>query len=228
MLTFLAILPGVALLIYVYHLDKIEKEPFGLLLKLFIFGCIVVVPVAIVEVVLINITAALISTNSILYLAIENFLCVALIEEGFKYLALRLGSWKNKAFNYRFDGIVYAVCVSMGFAIVENILYVRDGGLSTAILRALMSVPGHCIFAVFMGYYYGLAKLQSKMGNPAKAGTLFKAILIPTLLHGAYDFMASCDSSLMSWLFLAFIVGLEIIAFIRIRKFSKEDMPMPY
>ena len=228
MLTVLAILPGIVLLGYVYKLDKIEKEPKGLLIKLFILGMAIVVPVAFVEIFLEQFLTMLFYTNTLLYQVIENFLCVALIEEGFKLIALRLGSWNHREFNYRFDGIVYAVCVSMGFAIVENIMYVSQGGLSVAIARALMSIPGHCIFAVYMGYYYGLSKLQDKMHNPYKGLSSLASIVIPVLLHGSYDLMASSNSDVMTIVFLIFVLVIEIISFIKVRQYSKEDMPMPY
>lgn len=228
MLTALAILPGAVLLVMVYRLDKIEKEPLPLLIKLFIFGILSIIPSVICELIGENILGAMFSSPSVISSIVENFLVIALAEEGFKYIFTMLGSWKSKEFNYRFDAIVYAICVSMGFAIVENIMYVAQYGLATAIMRAVMSIPGHCIFALFMGYYMGIAKMQEKMGNPKKGKSLFLAILVPVLLHGAYDFLASSGSGFTTILFFVFIIGIEINAIIQIRKFSKEDLPMPY
>lgn len=224
----LAIIPGLVLLYLVYKLDTIEKEPKGLLIKLFIFGILSVIPTVIVELFLTGLFGRVFSTSSLIYLFVENFFGVALIEEGFKYLFTRLGSWKSKEFNYMFDAVVYAVCVSMGFAILENIFYVQQNGLTTALLRAVMSIPGHCIFAVYMGYYMGKAKMQEKMGNPEKGKNLLLALVVPTILHGSYDFMASCGNTFMIYAFLIFVVAIEITAIINIRKYSKEDMPMPY
>lgn len=227
-LTALAIIPGAVLLAMVYKLDKIEKEPKKLLVKLFIFGILSIIPSIIFEMIGEGIMSVLFSKQSFIAMFIENFFVIALVEEGFKYLFTMLGSWKDKAFNYRFDAIVYAICVSMGFAIVENIMYVSQYGLMTAIMRAVMSIPGHCIFALYMGYYMGNAKMQEKMHNPKKGKSLRLALLVPVLLHGSYDFMASSSSEIMTLAFLIFVVVIEVNAIIQIRKYSKQDMPLPY
>ncbi len=234
LLTALAILPGVILLYLVYQLDKIEKEPPKLLVKLLLFGALSIIPAVGLEFLGQNVLSLILLSDSLLYAIINNFLIIALVEEGCKFFFTYIGVWKNKAFDYRFDAVVYAICVSLGFAIVENIMYVHQFGLVNAIMRALMSVPGHCIFALYMGYYIGQAKMQEKMGNPNKKKSLWKAILIPVLIHGTYDFIATSVNlapnlgGILFILFLLFVIGIEITAIIQIRKFSKEDMPMPY
>ena len=104
------------------------------------------------------------------------------VEEGFKLLFLYWLIWRNKYFDEYFDGIVYAVFVSMGFALVENILYVTSGGLGTGIMRALLSVPAHFLFAVVMGYFFALAKFYKN-----RALNMSLAFIVPMLLHGTFD-----------------------------------------
>ena len=145
------LLPVAVLLFYIYSHDKIEKEPPGLLIKLLFFGCLSCIPAVILETVWTNFLQGIgLNPYSVIYLLIENFLVVALAEEGSKRVLLKLGSWNNPAFNYVFDGVVYAVCVSLGFAGLENVLYISGFGMDVAMVRGLAAVPLHCICGVFM------------------------------------------------------------------------------
>ena len=94
------------------------------------------------------------------YAAYTAFIVAALTEEGMKFLAFYFFFWKNRNFNERFDGIVYAVYISLGFAGIENILYVFTGGYSVGVIRALTAVPAHALFGIVMGYYFGMAKFN--------------------------------------------------------------------
>lgn len=114
-----ALLPPLFLMIKIYKLDKVEKEPGGLIVKLLLFGVLTTVPAAFLESVLIGAVGSVISPKTTLFILVENFFCVGLVEEGVKYFALKKGSWNHPAFNYTFDGIVYAVAVSIGFAAAE-------------------------------------------------------------------------------------------------------------
>ena len=105
-----ALLPPLALMYYVHSLDKREKEPPKLLFKLFVFGCLSVIPTVFLEQ-FAGEAIYNVSTSMLMFQVLENFIGVALIEEGCKYVFLRLGSWKHPAFDHKFDGIVYAVCV---------------------------------------------------------------------------------------------------------------------
>jgi RsiW-degrading membrane proteinase PrsW (M82 family) len=123
---------------------------------------------------------------------------VALTEEFSKYIIVRYISQPQKAFNEPFDGIIYSVMVSMGFAATENIMYVLQGGYQVAILRAFSAVPAHAIFAILMGYYMGKAKFSN-----SKVKLNFTGLFLAVFFHGTYDF----------FLFLDFIPGLWIGAF---------------
>ena len=137
---------------------------------------------------------------------------------------LKLGSWKNPNFNYRFDGIVYGVSVAVGFAVLENIEYVAIYGLRTAIVRAFLAVPLHAFCGVFMGIFYAHAKKAVILGQKSTAfGFNVLAMLVPMIIHGIYDFFAMWRAELAEVGLLTFVVFLYIGAIATIRKASKED-----
>lgn len=221
-----AIVPPLFLMVQIYRMDKIEREPVGLIVKLFLFGVLSVIPTAFVE----SAGDAFVmqglfgGSQSAFARLIEYFLLVALVEEGFKYLFLKIGSWNNKNFDYCFDAVVYAVAVSLGFALFENIGYVSQFGIQVAGMRAITAIPGHCIFGIFMGHYYGLAKMAEVDGNHAvKKSMLRKALWVPVLLHGFYDFAASSGTEIMLLVFFAFIIIVDVIAYRRIKAYAASD-----
>ena len=222
----LAVLPGLLILFYVYQQDKVEKEPKGLLTKLFILGALSVIPAVIIEVVGEMLLGSRLTAgmNEIALIAIDNFLIIALAEELFKYLFLKWGSWKHPAFDYRFDSLVYSICVGMGFAITENVIYVVQDGFKVAIFRALTSIPGHACFAICMGIYYGEAKLMEKMGYVSSSKAFRrKALWMPVLMHGFYDFCLSLESWWMIGVFFVYIIATDIVIIMKIRKYSRTD-----
>ncbi|MCR5033103.1 MAG: PrsW family intramembrane metalloprotease [Lachnospiraceae bacterium] len=220
----LAILPVIVLIYYVYQADKVEKEPMGLLIKLVILGACTCLSALILEILFGAVLDALVSPASELYILLENFLVVAVSEEIGKYFVLKKVTWNNKEFNYCFDAIVYAICVGLGFALLENILYVSDGGFSVAISRALLAIPGHAVDAVFMGYFYGLAKKAAYLGRFDRAErNRHLALWVPVLIHGFYDYCLSTSYDLAIVLFFIFIVVMDIFAIRRIKASSRED-----
>ncbi len=225
LLLLLAIAPGAFIVYTVYKQDKIEKEPVALIRKLLIMGALSVIPAIILEILAGYILNGIFSSpSSYMYIACDAFLGTALIEEGVKYIVLKKFTWKNPEFDYTFDAIVYSVCVGMGFAIIENIMYVLENGLGNAIMRAITAVPGHAVFAIYMGYYYGLAKKHENEGDTAGSKRLLtSALWVPVLIHGFYDFCLLSESGLLILLFLAFIVALFIITYKKLKKYSNED-----
>lgn len=224
-LLFLSILPSIALGVMIYKKDIVEKESPGLLFKLFLGGAIgSVILTLLLSTVLEPIIPDLEdSNNNFIYLAITTFFKVALVEEFSKWIFLKKITWKNKEFNYIYDAIVYAVFVALGFATIENIIYVlgSEGGISIAILRAILSVPGHAFDGVFMGYYYGLAK-QAKINDNIKLfrRNMIFSLLIPTIIHFIFDYLLLSENSILLILYLVFIILLYINAFKRINKLS--------
>ena len=220
----LALLPAAALLAYIYHLDTIEKEPWKLLAKLFSAGCLCALPAAMLE----SFGLFLISSvnNSTLHAALEAFCVVAVAEEGCKF-AFLCTTWKHDAFDYRYDAIVYAVCVSLGFAALENILYVFQYGFATGVFRAFTSVPGHCFFGVFMGHWFGRAKYARFYGLPNAGGMLALSAVMPILLHGFYDFCCFMSGHLVFVLAFYGFLAIFFYAAIRcVRKASQCDVPV--
>ena len=154
----LAIAPIFAIILFVYYRDKFEKEPIHLLIKCFLFGVLSIIPAIIIEIIpgFSDYDVA----NNIAITVIYAFCFVGLGEEFSKFFFIRIYIYRKKDFNEPFDGIIYAVMVSMGFATAENIFYVINGGLSTGFVRMFTAVPAHAAFAIIMGYYVGLAKFR--------------------------------------------------------------------
>ena len=208
----------------VYRKDRIEKEPLGFLFKLLLGGGITVISAIVIGLLGENLFSAFVSRDTIIFLLIDNFLLTALVEEGGKYFVLKKKTWNSKEFNYSFDAVVYAVTVSLGFALVENILYLIDADLITAVMRGVLSVPGHAIYGIFMGYYYGLAKKYDwKEEFREKKRNLRKALLVPVMLHGFYDFCLEIESDIFYLIFFVFEISLTIIAVRKLHKLSRED-----
>lgn len=216
----LAIIPGLLIIIYVYGKDKVEKEPIGLIVKLLIFGAITTFIAAYAEAFL----AALLPSypaGTLQYALINSFCLAALCEETLKFLAIRIGAWNHPSFNYRFDGVVYGVSSAVGFAVAENIMYVAQYGLQTAIVRAFTAVPLHAFCGVFMGVFFSYARKAKilGMGGSSKFFTLL-SLLVPMMIHGIYDTFAFMRADVP---LLVFVVILYIAAITTIRRLSKED-----
>ena len=230
-MTVLAVLPAAVLLWFIYKEDKVEKEPIGLLAKIFVFGVLSTAIAAVLEYSGQNLLYILFKGdfNNIVCLIILNFIVVGLSEEFVKFMAVRLAAWKDKEFNYTFDALVYCVAASLGFAALENIKYLWDAPYELAAMRGVISVPGHAIFAVFMGMYMGFAKYCEGQGNiPAMKNNLVKALLIPALIHGFFDFILTCgsimpDTIIPEIIFYAFEIVIVIVAFKKIKFLSSGD-----
>lgn len=178
----LAVAPGLAIMIYIYWKDQFNREPRKLLALAFFLGVLSVIPVFFIGS-WFNRAGAGISETNPWQTAFYAFIAVALTEECSKFFFVRRFLFTHKEFDEPFDGITYAVMVSMGFATLENILYVMQGGMQVAILRMFTAVPAHATFGILMGYYMGLAKFRKQRFAYNMTG-LFAA----TLFHGAYDF----------------------------------------
>lgn len=228
----LAIIPSVILLIYIYAKDKKDKEPLRFLLKCFLWGIITIIPSFFIETVLDIVLEEFYSPGTLPYAVFDGFVVAAMTEEVCKYVALKKKTWKSGEFNCSFDGIVYAVFVSMGFATFENLMYVIEGDLATAIMRMFTAVPGHAYFAVMMGYFYSKAKGASITGDKKLVRKYKrKALVWPIILHGAYDCILFLDSdvvgedffltAMLVWLVIViteFVISLRLV-----HKSSKKD-----
>lgn len=227
LLTIAASIPALVLIFFVYKQDKKEKEPKSLLFKLVLFGFISIIPALIFEIIGGAIVGIFFDDNSVAYAFFDCFFVIAVAEEGSKFLMLRLGSWKNRAFNFTFDGIVYAVCTSLGFALLENIMYVlSSGGFSLAVSRAFTAVMAHAVFGVLMGVYYGRARQYQSLGNFQRMRKNFAmAVFIPGLLHGLYDFLLSVGNVISILVFGVVLIVIYILMFVVVINASKHDAP---
>ena len=222
-----ALLPALFLMRYIYRKDTIEKEPKGMLTGLVFLGVAAAVVAIILESLGLSVLSGFLQEGSPAHTIVMAFLIVAVVEEGAKYLFLLWRTWRDPSFNFRFDGIVYAVFISLGFAAFENISYVMGYGLTTAIARALLAIPAHMGFAVFMGYFYGRAKRCHDEGNASgRRKNLWAAFFTAVLLHGFYDACALLGTVLSALLFLAFVIAMYIIVIRMVKRESKTDEPV--
>jgi RsiW-degrading membrane proteinase PrsW (M82 family) len=179
----LAIAPGLAISLYIFFKDQYNREPRRHLVISFFLGILSAGIALLMETFLIGLSSAYLP-ESIGRTAVYAFLFVAFSEEWCKYIMVRGYAFPKPEFDEPFDGIVYSVMVSMGFATIENIGYVMQHGYTTAILRMFLSVPSHASFAIIMGYYMG----KAKFAGPARTAYLIKGLFWAVFWHGTYDF----------------------------------------
>ena len=198
-LLLLAVAPAMVIILYIYFKDKFEKEPISFLFKNFLLGGTASILITFLLGAFVAYLIPMTDDKSIFQQFLKAFFVVALVEEFSKYVIVKYYAQRNKEFNEPFDGIVYAVFVSMGFATLENILYVFQYGAGTGITRAFTAVPAHATFAILMGYFMGKAKFSKN-----KIQLNITGLIIATIFHGAYDF----------FLFIDFIPGIATGAFV--------------
>jgi len=177
-----SITPVMIFLYLIYRKDRV-KEPLKLLAKCFFGGFLSLALALLIDEPIAPFGESM--SNPFFKSLYEAFLVAAAPEEFAKIVVLYWLVWKSKDFDQHYDGIIYAVFVSLGFALVENILYVFEGGMGVAMLRAVLAVPGHGFFAVLMGYYFSLARFHE---GPERRKYLILSLAFPILFHGLYDF----------------------------------------
>lgn len=220
-----SITPVVIFLYFIYQSD-LNKEPWKLLVRCFVGGMLSIV----LTLMIVSPIRSLQTGWPVADAAFQAFALAAIPEELSKWLVLWWFIWRSAEFDEYFDGIKYAVFVSMGFALVENILYVVQGGLTVAFFRAVLAVPGHGFFAVIMGYYFSMARFGM---TSVRGGYLLMSLLLPMVAHGMYNFFLFYMSSLGQhsplWvvpimvLFSVFVVLLWRIGLGKVRKHMRRD-----
>jgi RsiW-degrading membrane proteinase PrsW (M82 family) len=205
----LALLPGIAIILYIYQRDRHEREPLPNLISAMVCGGLSTYPALKIEEFWIQ-TMNVYPSPDIQITFLFAFVVVAWSEEFAKFVFLRGVIYPQKEFDEPLDGIIYAVMLGMGFATVENIIYiiVRHGGVEVALLRMFTAVPAHAAFAVGMGYFLGLAKFQTNRWK--KLGLLFASLFVPVLIHGLYDFFIFQQMSKTLAIFTFATLGLSI------------------
>ena len=183
MILLVAAITPVIIFLYIIYKKDTEKEPIGLLIKCFIGGMLSLIPALIFGTGFEIFNSFYSPVITSFYKA---FFVAAISEEIAKFIILYYIVWKSKEFDQHYDGIICAVFVSLGFALVENIMYVFESGMEVAILRAVTAIPGHGFFGVAMGYFFALAKFSDRQ---FRVRNIFLCLFIPILLHGIYDFV---------------------------------------
>ena len=219
----IAALPVVLICMYIYKKD-VEKEPKALLGKLMLWGVFSIIPVVIVELIL-DTFFSVSGNEGLLKLFLYCFIGIGLIEEIAKWIISYKVVYRDKEFNESYDAIVYTVFTSLGFALVENILYVASNGILTGLLRAFTSVPAHTCTGIMMGYYLGMSKVEEVKNNKelSKKYMLF-SLLIPAVIHTMYDALAFSKASNSFVEFIVFTAFLYIISLIVIKRVSKNNV----
>lgn len=209
-----AVAPALIAVFYIYVRDRYEKEPWRLLLTGTVFGVIITYPIIQAE----NLVLSFLPITGTLGEAFfDAFIVAAFVETAFKYAVLFLLTWKNRNLNEHFDGIVYSVFISLGFAGLENVLYIFNplfGGMLTALARAFLSVPAHGFFAVTTGYYFSMAKFEPQK----RARYLTSAFFATWLMHGVYDFILLSGMKYYLLLFIPLIAYLWVNGFRQMKR----------
>ena len=184
------IAPGLALLSYFYLKDEYDSEPISVVFRAFMYGALLVFPIMFIQHVLE--TEHLVNSQFF-----DAFIRSSLLEEFFKWFILFYAIYSHVEFDEPFDGIVYGVAVSLGFATVENIFYLIANGIGHAMARALLPVSSHALFGVIMGFYLGKAKFT----EDTKIKWILISILLPFALHGSYDLILLSQEH---WIYIMF------------------------
>lgn len=219
-LLIIAISPGIALALIIYLTDRYDREPLLLLLKIFVLGMISVLPAALFEQFLIYFNPF----AGILGIVFTAFIIAGLTEEFIKRQVILKFAFNRSEFDEKLDGIIYAVFASLGFATAENINYVMFTFASNpyvGIFRGFVSVPAHMLFAITMGYYLSLSKFCLEPGM--KKTYLRKALLVPMLLHGIFDFILMVNMGSVLLAFIPFVIYLWVVNLKKLNVYYRES-----
>lgn len=199
----IAITPALIGIFAMYLTDRVDREPAKLLLMTFILGALAVIPSIIVEEILIRFNVF----TGVLGALYNAFIVAALTEEYFKRLVILKLPLKTSYFNEKLDGIVYGVFAALGFATVENIMYVvfrYTNNPFIGLYRGIFSVPAHGVFGITMGYYLALYKFNTD--EKGKSSNLRKSLFMPVLLHGIFDFILMANIPELTLLFVPYVI----------------------
>jgi len=215
-----AITPGIAFGLLFYFFDRHDREPIRILLKVFIMGIFSVIPTIFIENILSNFNVF----PGILGIGYTAFIVAGLTEEFMKRQVVLKTVYFNPVFDEKLDGIVYCVMSALGFATIENILYIvfRFSDVeSIGFYRAIISVPAHMLFAVTMGYYLSLSKFA--LTPEESQFYLKKSLAVPAVLHGIFDFILMSQIAILMVLFVPFIIYLWINNFKKLNMYYADS-----
>ncbi|MBU1077046.1 MAG: PrsW family intramembrane metalloprotease [Spirochaetes bacterium] len=209
--------PGLFWLYYFYKKDKFEPEPKKLIIRAFLLGLIIAVPVAIIESLLKGFVSPLRIISPYLYLMFFYFFIVGPVEEYAKYIVVKKSIYNSKEFNEPMDGIIYCIAAGLGFASIENVGYMIEFGTKVIVLRAVTATLAHALFSGTAGYYLGLAKFNKEK----EKYLIFKGLLLASFFHGLYDFLLMQKSGMIVLMAFLLLIILFISLLNKIRKAGK-------
>lgn len=218
----IAVIPGVVLAVAVYMLDKYEREPVSMLLKIFMLGALSVIPVIAVE----NFLLGMNIFSGAMAAFYTSFIVAGFTEEFFKREVVLRWAFDDVHFHEKLDGIVFCVFAALGFATVENISYVVfrfDANVYVGIMRGILSVPAHMLFAITMGYYLSLAKCCKSCSYEERLGYLRKSLFVPMILHGTFNFILMLGVEKYLLVFMLYVGYLWKINIKRIREYTLDS-----
>ncbi|AEB75020.1 PrsW family intramembrane metalloprotease [Clostridium botulinum] len=222
-LVVIAVIPGIVFSLLVYLTDRYDKEPIKVLIKVFIMGALAVIPTVFVE----KILFSLFYFHGFSKVVFSSFIVAGLTEEFFKREVVMKTVFKKDVFNEKLDGIIYCIFSSLGFATIENIIYVVfkfSANYYVGLYRGIFSVPAHLLFGITMGYYMSLGKFSLKYKT--QKTFMRKSLIVPTILHGIFDFILMAQKEFLAILFLPFVVYLWLMNLRKLNKYyleSKKD-----
>ena len=222
----LAIIPALLLLVYFYRRDHLKPEPKQLIVKIFLLGILSTIPIIIMELTL-AVFKDFFSFHPLAGYAFRAFIIAALCEEGFKFIIVKQFAYNRVEFDEVMDGIVYTIVASLGFAVVENMLYVIRAGIVVALLRAVTAIPLHALASGLMGYYLGVAKFITDKTSERKL--FMKGLGLAILVHGLYNFFLFSVEYFGGWLALGIIPVLLLSGIFlqyKIKKAQSSDLEM--
>ena len=215
----LALIPVIVLVIFLLAVDRHDREPIRLLGKVFLFGMLSSIPILVIEMLLVRFNIFV----GFLGIVFQSFIVAGLTEEFMKRLVVMKIAFRHPAFNEKMDGIIYCAFAALGFAAVENVVYLASyfqQRRSSAFSDSLFSVPGHMLFAVTMGYYLALSKYAQSPGMSRNYYS--KSLLYPVLLHGTFNTILSLNLPIL-FVFVPFIIFLWVYNMKKLNAFYKES-----
>ena len=213
----IAVAPGIAIGMILYSRDRYDREPLPLLIKIFLLGALSVIPVLAVEKILLRINVF----TGILEIAFTAFVVAGFTEEYFKRAVVLYGAYHSKYFNEKLDGIIYCAFSALGFATVENIMYIGfqfTGNYYVGILRGVLSVPAHVLFAITMGYYLSLSRFAT---DPTEKKQYFmRSLLVPIVLHGLFNFILMAQIPYGLFIFIPYVIFLWVTSLKKLNEYT--------
>lgn len=201
----IAITPAIIGLGAIYLSDRNDREPLKLLILTFLLGALSVIPSIFVEEILVRINVF----SGVAGAFYNAFIVAGFTEEYFKRFMVLKVPYKTSYFNEKLDGIVYGVFSALGFATVENIIYVvftYTNNPFIGLYRGVFSVPAHAIFGVTMGYYLSLSRFDIDKNRKKK--NMRMSLIAPVLLHGVFDFILMANIPELTMLFVPYVIFL--------------------